>query len=148
MYAMIKSLSRACPASVNISFFVPLFAMGISMIGYAQEEAEEAHTWISENNHFRGSYTSEALEINRLYSWVVHVEDSDGTPVENALLEVDGGMPAHNHGLPTEPKMTEYLGGGDYRIEGLRFHMMGEWELRLQITDGNVTDTVLISLRL
>lgn len=68
-----------------------------------------------------------------LHAWVLTLTTADGQPVENATIQVDGGMPAHNHGLPTSPAVTGQLGGGRYRVEGVRFNMAGRWELRVAI---------------
>jgi len=57
-------------------------------------------------------------------------------------------MPLHDHGLPTRPRVTEELGNGDYRLQGMRFHMTGAWEITLLIRAGETEDTVVISLKL
>ncbi len=88
------------------------------------------------------------VEINRMHSWILHVEDASGTPVEGAEIEVDGGMPAHDHGLPTAPRVTEDLGDGDYRLDGVRFHMRGRWQMYFTIRSGDTEETVVISLEL
>ncbi len=88
------------------------------------------------------------VEINRMHSWILHVESADGAPVTGARIEVDGGMPAHDHGLPTRPRVTEELGNGDYRLDGLRFHMGGYWEIVVDVTTESGTETVVIPLRL
>jgi len=88
------------------------------------------------------------LAINQLHAWILHVETPDGQPVEGATITVDGGMPAHNHGLPTEPQVTEELGNGDYRLEGMKFSMPGLWEIRVTITAGGKTDTAVLTLTL
>lgn len=78
------------------------------------------------------------LTINLMHSWIIHVHNAHGEPIDDALISVDGGMPEHNHGLATSPQVTEALGDGRYRLEGMRFHMNGEWELRLQIEHAGV----------
>jgi hypothetical protein len=88
------------------------------------------------------------VEINRMHSWILRVETADGEPVTGATIEVDGGMPAHDHGLPTVPRVTEELGGGDYRLDGVRFHMGGQWQLVFTIRVRDVEDTVLVTLDL
>ena len=65
--------------------------------------------------------------------WVVVVRDLQGNPVYPARITIDGGMPAHAHGLPTQPKVTRYLENGEYLIEGVRFNMAGDWVWRLRI---------------
>lgn len=87
-------------------------------------------------------------EINRMHSWILHVETASGDPVEGAEIEVDGGMPAHNHGLPTRPRVTAELGGGDYRLDGVRFHMSGYWEMVITIVSNDAEETVVIVLTL
>ena len=56
---------------------------------------------------------------------------------------VSGGMPAHDHGLPSRPRVTRALGDGAYLLEGLKFHMNGRWEVRLDIEVGGNTDAVV-----
>lgn len=90
----------------------------------------------------------EPLTINQMHSWVIAVQDDQGEPVDNAIIEVDGGMPLHNHGLATRPQVTGMLGNGRYRLQGMRFHMNGEWELRLQIDHDGVTDRATFTLTL
>jgi hypothetical protein len=49
-----------------------------------------------------------------------------------AGLEVDAVMPAHKHGMNYRPQVAA-AGPGRYRVEGLLFHMSGEWELRFDL---------------
>ena len=86
--------------------------------------------------------------INEMHTWTLHVETPDGKPVENAQVAVDGGMPEHGHGLPTQPKVTKYLGNGDYLVEGMRFNMPGMWQLKFRVTAGGQTDQIVFNLAL
>jgi hypothetical protein len=86
------------------------------------------------------------IRQGELQTWTLTVKTPDGTPVENAEIKVDGGMPEHNHGLPTAPRMTQYLGEGRYRIEGVKFSMSGWWELHFEITSSAGTDKVTFNL--
>lgn len=88
------------------------------------------------------------LVINQMHGWVINVQDPHGDPVADASISVDGGMPAHNHGLSTRPQVTAYLGDGRYRLEGVRFHMNGEWELRLRIEHNGVPYRATFTLTL
>jgi len=89
-----------------------------------------------------------APQINRMHSWILHIEDAAGITIEGALIEVVGGMPEHDHGLPTLPRVTEELGDGDYKLEGMRFHMSGYWEIVVTITTDEGTSKVTIPLQL
>lgn len=109
-----------------------------------------ANSAVAENPELRVTYSipSGSPEINRIHSWVLHVELLDGTPVEMAAISVAGGMPEHDHGLPTRPKVTEELGGGDYRLDGMRFHMRGYWEIEVTVVTDQGSSVIVIPLQL
>jgi len=112
--------------------------------------AETGNAVATEGGHFVVSYRPELepLAINRMHRWIVHVERPDGTPVEDAELTLAGGMPDHNHGMPTVPQVTRYIGGGDYQVEGMKFHMNGRWLVTVTVAVGDVSDTATLELRL
>lgn len=112
--------------------------------------ATPAESWVSQSGALRASYVSDELPVplNRIHTWTLHLETTSGVPLENAEVSVDGGMPAHNHGLATAPAVTAYLGNGNYRLEGLRFHMQGDWELRITVRHGGSSDNIVIPLSL
>jgi hypothetical protein len=107
-------------------------------------------TRLSEAGRYRVSFTSELnpIAINRLHTWTLHVETPDGAPVENAMIQVHGDMPEHRHGMPTAPKVTQYLGDGNYRVEGMRFQMGGWWEVVFEIEANGEKDRVVFNLML
>lgn len=107
-------------------------------------------TWTSSSGTFKVSYTPslDPIAINRIHHWVLDLRDSDMQPIAGADIEVKGGMPTHNHGLPTRPHLTRELQTGRYRVEGFRFHMPGTWEIQLLIEVKGVRDTVIIPLQL
>jgi hypothetical protein len=83
-----------------------------------------------------------------MHKWTLHVETADGELVENATITVDGDMPEHGHGLPTRPRVTEYLGNGDYLVEGVKFQMGGWWVMDFTITTDSLTDAVHFNMKL
>ena len=89
-----------------------------------------------------------AIEIGQMQGWTLTLATPDGKPVTGAVVMVDGGMPDHNHGLPTSPRVTADLGDGRYAVEGLKFHMNGWWVLRFDISAGAGSDHVVFNLRL
>ena len=121
----------------------------VSVVSLGAALAEDS-SWMSQRKAYVVSYQSELqpVQINKLHAWIVHIENAAGEPVEGATIEATGGMPVHDHGLPTRPRVTSEIGGGNYRLDGIRFHMTGLWEITLLITDGDITDTVVISLTL
>ena len=112
-------------------------------------QADDA-SWTSQRGLFVVSYQSELepLQINRLHAWVLHIENAAGEAVVGAQVEASGGMPVHNHGLPTRPRVTAEIGNGDYRLDGIRFHMAGEWEITISISGDDKTDMVVVAVTL
>jgi hypothetical protein len=104
----------------------------------------------SERGLFVVSFQSQLdpLQINVLHSWIVHIENVDGDGVVGATITATGGMPLHDHGLPTRPRIVAELGDGDYLLDGMRFHMAGMWEISLTIVAGGQTDTAVIAITL
>ncbi len=89
---------------------------------------------------------AEPVTVGPMHSWTVTVQGADGTPLEEARIAVDGGMPQHGHGLPTSPAVTEALGDGQYLMEGVKFNMSGWWEIDLAIEGPAGPDAVTFNL--
>jgi hypothetical protein len=107
-------------------------------------------TRFSANKVFRVSFTSRLhpIAIDRMHSWELKVETPDGRPVTGAQITIDGGMPQHGHGLPTEPAVTQELGGGRYLVGGMKFSMPGWWVVNFHIKAEDKEDTVTFNLLL
>ncbi len=112
--------------------------------------ADSLGTQDTENGLFRVSAVSklDPVVINETHAWTLKVETADGSPVTDAEIAVDGGMPEHNHGFPTAPRVTENLGEGEYLLEGMRFNMGGDWVLTLEISSGDQSDTATFEFEL
>lgn len=91
---------------------------------------------------------AQGFKLRQMQAIPVRIVDAQGRAVEGATIKVDGGMPQHAHGLPTQPKVSRYLGDGVYEIEGLRFSMGGWWELKLAIEAPAGRDDVTFNLSL
>ena len=122
----------------------------VSLAIKAENAMDTATTQVSEQSLYRVSCTSQLdpIAINQIHSWVLHVETASGEPVADAEIAVNGGMPAHNHGLPTAPRVTRYLGNGDYLVEGVKFQMNGHWQVRFMIDAKGQRDKVTFNLML
>jgi hypothetical protein len=90
----------------------------------------------------------DSIPQGRLQRWTLHLETAAGAPVDEARVEVDGGMPQHGHGLPTRPRVTRALGGGDHLVEGLKFNMGGWWVVTFRVQSAAGTDSVTFNLQL
>ncbi len=71
------------------------------------------------------------------------LKDAAGEPVI-ARVYINGGMPAHKHGLPTSPVVEELDTMGQYRVKGLKFTMPGEWLLEFKIQNEHLDDSLLL----
>jgi YtkA-like len=113
-------------------------------------DADYAKTMKSKDGGFKAAYTSdpEAIPVNKMISWKLKVETADGQAVTDAEIEVNGDMPEHGHGLPTQPKVTKNLGDGTYLVEGIKFSMPGWWIMTFTIRAAGKTDSVTFNLQL
>jgi len=102
----------------------------------------------TDNGLFVASFVPEqgVVRQGELESWLLTLKTKAGESVEGAAIAISGGMPQHNHGLPTSPQATDYLGDGRYRIEGLKFTMSGWWQLRFAISAAAGSDTVVFNV--
>lgn len=142
-FLVLALLLSACGAAAE-----PTPTMGAMAMADIPDDLDTSTTRLTDEGAFQVSVSSnqEPVELNEIHSWTVHVETPDGQPIEGAEITVDGGMPQHNHGFPTAPKITEELGGGDYLLDGVKFSMSGWWELKLVITASGQTDEVTFNI--
>ncbi|MGR5063403.1 hypothetical protein [Photobacterium sp. DNB22_13_2] len=80
--------------------------------------------------------TGVGLPINQIHSWHLMITDGNGIAVDCRPQQVSGGMPAHRHGLPTQPQWQQGEKVGRYQIDGLKFQMPGLWQVILLCKDG------------
>ena len=130
---------------------IPLFMVTLLLLSTFATHAEDTQNTPNSNEgkHFRVTYQSsvEPLPLNRMHWWTLEISTLDGNPVEDATITVYGGMPAHRHGLPTEPEASP-TGGGEYIVKGLKFSMTGEWEVWFDITASGMNEKVMFKFEL
>ena len=136
-----------------LTAFVLLFFIGIIQVQAAEEpptsQIDTATTQRSEKGLYDVSFKSVGgpIVINTIHEWRLSVVSTDGLPVDGLTITIDGGMPTHDHGLPTAPRVTESLGAGQYRVEGFKFQMPGHWTTTFNLTDNDeVSDSVTFNL--
>ncbi len=80
--------------------------------------------------------TSEKIKVSEPF--VLEIAVCADQAAYTGSLKVDAIMPLHKHGMNLKPKVT-MRSPGQFRAEGLMFHMMGLWEFRftLKKADGN-----------
>lgn len=159
---MNKQLAVIATAAVTTLIVIVVFILLMPIIGprflhpmmmgggSSPASLDTATSRSTDNGLFNVSWRSDSddVPLNQIHTWTLTVTTPDGAPVENAEILVDGGMPQHGHGLPTSPQVTEYLGNGEYRVEGLRFQMTGWWEVKFNISAGGQSDSITFNLTL
>ena len=88
------------------------------------------------------------LAINTIHSWELVLSAADGAPLNGAQMSVIGGMPDHDHGLPTSPVVTGEIAPGRYLLEGVRFHMPGRWLLTFDVTSAQGQESATLEFQL
>jgi hypothetical protein len=76
-------------------------------------------------------------------TWTLHVADGE-TGVEGLTLTVDPWMPDHDHGTPIAAVVTEGT-GGDYTVAPINLWLAGLWEVTIEASDGESTDTAVFA---
>ncbi len=135
---------------LKLSIFCLVF---ITATVVGEQATQETLVWqqTSEQGLFNVTLDSQvenAVEINEFLEWILTVESVSGEAVSPARITVGGGMPAHGHGLPTQPQVSEYLGEGKYLVKGLKFSMNGRWELSFDIQSEDHRDKVVFDLKI
>jgi hypothetical protein len=135
---------------VLLLLLIVVVAGMMARMSYVPADLDLATSRLSDNGLFRVAYATEGATppINQLHTWTLHVTTADGAPIENAIIQVDGDMPQHGHGLPTRPQVTTYLGDGAYLVEGLKFQMGGWWVMEFDIEHAGQTDHISFNLLL
>ena len=80
------------------------------------------------------------VPLLQLHHWFARFYLSDGSEIRPQQIVLSGGMAAHGHGLPTEPKLSDYVDDKGFQIDGVRFNMAGIWSLRVEFVYANQSD--------
>lgn len=126
------------------ALLVVLVSVGWWWMSYVPSDLDYSTTRLTENGLYQVSYqpSQDPIPVNQLHTWTLTLATPDGQPLEHAHITVDGDMPQHGHGLPTQPLVTEYLGDGRYLVEGVKFQMGGWWVMDFAVEAGAGTDQV------
>lgn len=110
-----------------------------------QEPATAAELTASNAGGFHARWEPAEGEVPLNEEWTAEVwlyEDAAGErPLEDADVSIDCRMPAHRHGMLQEVELV-HLEDGHYRAEGMLCHMLGHWELYVDLTRGPITERV------
>ena len=73
----------------------------------------------------------------------------DGEPIDvpASQIEVDARMPDHGHGMLQYVEI-ERVGPGHFRVNGMRLHMVGYWDLTVDVSRGAWTERAQFPIEL
>jgi hypothetical protein len=90
--------------------------------------------------------TTESVQLNKIYSWNATIKQSASVSSQTKInlstlkpsdIRIQGGMPSHGHGLPTQPIVSKILRAQEnqisFEIQGLKFQMWGEWVIKIKL---------------
>jgi hypothetical protein len=102
----------------------------------------------SEAEHFalRVVGLEKPASLNRMHSLRLMLTTADGKPVAGATIFLSGRRLYAPNSLPTAPKIAPGLTAGAYQVEGLRFHMPGEWRLTFDIESAGIRDRATLDI--
>ena len=153
--------TRKTVLGIGAAVLVAVLAMGVTACGHLMmmvggtgaTPPPASEFGLGPRTSAKGLYTAtleseQPLRTRRLQTVRVRVADASGRALDGIAIDVNGGMPQHGHGLPTEPRVTANAGDGIYVIEGVRFNMGGWWEFSLAMTGAAGTDLVTFNLQL
>ena len=83
------------------------------------------------------------VRLGEVHGWQIRLRTADGERFAPTRLAFGGGMPEHGHGFETAPRVTQALASGTYLVEGVRFHMGGNWRLRVEVVGPDGPDVAL-----
>lgn len=118
----------------------------------AGHELDETREKLTENGDFYVAYTPspDPIPFNELFSLEVAVypeipAQGSEVLVDDADVGVDVTMPAHGHGMTTEPTVTAQS-DGTFLVEGMKFHMESQtpaerWEIAVSVDRDGISDT-------
>lgn len=109
-----------------------------SGVDYGTTQLTDGGTWSV-------SYTPDPSPIPPSEDFTLLVEVSLAEEAGSALTDldavvVDAAMPTHGHGMNVTP-VTEDDGSGTWTAFPLKFHMTGDWQITVEVTEAGVTET-------
>ena len=128
--------------SVSIPYVLLSAVLGLSTsVSYASTP------WQLSQTSVKGQLQSElqcvtAPAVGDFQNCTLNLNSTQTLP-SDLTIAMDGGMPAHGHGLPTAPKVVATDKVGEYRIEGLKYSMTGEWLLGFMLQSKSMNDKIV-----
>ncbi len=91
--------------------------------------------------HFVATWKFPPPKVGALFAADLTVSDPAGKPVPSPKVTIDVTMPAHGHGMMTDPDLKQ-VGPTRWHADGLKLHMHGTWQFDVRIESAGVKERV------
>ena len=131
--ACTKAPAPAAPAAALPAVVSPVAAPAATVT------AAKVVDLTARGEHFIATWHFGQPKVGELFAIDVALTDLAGQPVPNAALKIDATMPAHGHGMMTDPELKQ-TAPARWHAEGLKLHMHGAWQFEVKVEAGGVKE--------
>ena len=118
---------------------IPIFLCGLNPIDGTTTASGRQALGIFKGKFF---YEDENPPLGKTHSWLLYIENAEGEVLEGATIRGDGVNYDAMRGFAKPPVISEYVGNGHYRVDGIHFQVGGVWTMRFQVTWKGKTDVL------
>ncbi len=129
-------------------YFLILLVISVCIISAETLCAPYLQGHYTTDQHSIKLYTQpENIPLNEFHTWFITIKNNNKNSPNILSISLDGKMPKHMHGLPTNPEIKNTI-EGEFEIKGLKFQMAGEWMLIFTLNkdvENTVTHTFTVT---
>ena len=89
--------------------------------------------------HYAVTWQFAPPKVGELFVVDLTLTDVAGKPLASPTLKIDATMPAHGHGMMTDPELKQ-TGPTRWHAEGLKLHMHGAWQFEARVESAGVKE--------
>jgi hypothetical protein len=113
--------------------------MTFLLLTFSCKESEilvDTRTVVTDRESYNVTYapSPDPIPLSQDFLLNITVEDLEGKNLfENITVEATADMPAHGHGMPQEPEITQ--SDSLFIADGFFFQMSGDWEILIYVSE-------------
>lgn len=93
----------------------------------------------AKGTHYAVTWTFAPPKVGELFAVDLTLTDLAGKPLAAPQVTVEATMPAHGHGMMTDPELKQ-VAPTLWHAEGWKLHMHGAWQFEVRVTSGGVKE--------
>jgi hypothetical protein len=134
---------------MKLAHAIPLAPVALALIAACGPSSTADHSLDGMTDggtfHLVATPAPNPIPLNEAFVYAVEVHPTTGD-TDGISLAFDAVMPDHNHGMNTLPEVSE-TGPGAFDVEGLLFHMPGDWEIRIDVSREGETERAVFPVQ-